>query len=267
VGFESANKPRKVVKSPDYDNDQSVQGNGLRFVQFMMQAKLIEQRGRICNAFWAVLVVVLVLTGLSFGQNNGSIHGTVLDDGGTPVKGATVYAHPLDRVLASIIPQVISDENGSYKISKLGYGKYSVSAAKPDEGYPALDFALYTGFHARLTVATLSAEHQSASVVLHLGKKAGILKGTVANAVTGKPLNANVEFRWVSEPQNFLSGSGLANAQFKILVPSDVAVTMVVSLEGYENWSYLTPESPAMNAVFLRPGEEMILDIRLQPKQ
>ena len=233
----------------------------------MMQVKLIEQRGRICTAFWAVLVAVLVLTGLSFGQGNGSIQGTVLGDSGTPVKGATVYAHPLDRVLASIIPQVISDENGSYKISKLDYGRYSVSAAKTDEGYPDVAYPFYTGFHARLTVVKLSAQHQSASIVLHLRKKAGILKGTVADAVTGKPLNASVEFRWVSEPQNFLSGSGLANAQFRILVPSDVAVTMVVSLEGYENWSYLTAESSVRNAVFLRPGQEMALDIRLQPKQ
>jgi len=80
-------------------------------------------------------------------------------------------------------------------------------------------------------------------------------------------LNANVEFRWVSEPQNFLSGSGLANAQFRILVPSDVAVTMVVSLAGYENWSYATDTGPVKNAVLLVPGEELNLDIRLQPKQ
>ena len=233
----------------------------------IMQARLVEQSGRTCNAYWAALAVVSVLTSLSFGQGNGSIHGTVLDEGGTPVKGATVYAHPLDRPSASIVPQVISGEDGSYSISKLDCGRYSLSAAKTDEGYPDVAYPFYTGFGARLTVVKLTAQHQSSRVVLHLRKKAGILKGTVADAVTGKPLNANVEFRWVSEPRNFLSGSGLTNAQFKILVPSDVAVTMVVSLGGYENWSYLTAEGSMRNAVFLRPGEEMILDIRLQPKR
>lgn len=113
-------------------------------------------------------------------------------------------------------------------------GRYSLSAAKPDEGYPEPNSAFYTGFHAKLVVIKLSFQHQSASVALRLGKKAGILKGTVADAVTGRPVNANVEFRWVSEPQNFLSGSGLANAQFRISVPSDVPITMVVSLAGYE---------------------------------
>jgi hypothetical protein len=213
------------------------------------------------------LIGVLVVASLSFGQDNGSVHGTVVDDGGTPVKGATVYAQPLDRPMAGIIPHNISDESGSYSISKLDFGRYSVWAAKPDEGYPELNFAFYTGFHAKLPVIKFSAQHQSATVVLHLGKEAGILKGTVADAVTGKPLNANVEFRWVSEPQNFLSGSGLANAQFRILVPSDAAVTMVVSLAGYENWSYITDKGSVSNAVLLLPGEELNLDIRLQPKQ
>jgi hypothetical protein len=218
---------------------------------------------RLTTAF----IGVLVAASLSFGQDNGSVHGTVEDESGIPVKGATVYANPLDRPMAGTIPQDISDENGSFSISKLDYGRYSVSAAKPDEGYPELNFAFYTGFHAKLSVIRLSAQHKSATVALHLGKKAGILKGTVADAITGKPLNANVEFRWVSEPQNFLSGSGLANAQFRILVPSDVAVTMVVSLAGYENWSYTTDTGPVKNAILLVPGEELNLDIRLQPKQ
>jgi len=243
-----------------------MQADGLRFVQSVMREKLIEQRGTPCNAFCAVLVV-LALSRLPYGQGDGSIRGTVLDDSLAPVQGASVCTQPLDRPVASPLRCDLSDDGGAYVISKLHYGKYSVSVAKPDEGYPQSDMTFYIGFHARLTVAKLSAQHQSASIVLHLGKKAGILKGTVADAVTGRPLNANVEFRWVSEPQNFLSGSGLANAEFKILVPSDVAVTMVVSLEGYENWSYKAADGSMRNAVLLRPSEEMILDIRLQPKQ
>lgn len=219
------------------------------------------------DRFTIALIGFLVVASLSFGQDNGSVYGTVVDDSGTPVKGATVYAQPLDRPMAGIIPHDISDRNGSFTISKLDYGRYSVSAAKPDEGYPELYFAFYTGFHAKLLVIKLSAQHQSASVALHLGKKAGILKGTVADAVTGKPVNANVEFRWVSEPQNFLRGSGLANAQFRILVPSDVAITMVVSVAGYENWSYKADKGFVKNAVLLLPGEELNLDVRLQPKQ
>jgi hypothetical protein len=213
------------------------------------------------------LIGVLIVASLSFGQDNGSVNGTVVDGSGTTVKGATVYAQPMDRPMASVVPQATTDRNGAFTISKLDYGRYSLSAAKPDEGYPELDFAFYTGFHAKLVVIELSVQHRSARVALRLGKKAGILKGTVADAVTGRPLNADVEFRWVSEPQNFLSGSGLANAQFRILVPSDVPITMVVSLDGYENWSYKSDKGSAKDAVLLLPGQDLNLDIRLQPKQ
>jgi hypothetical protein len=89
----------------------------------------------------------------------------------------------------------------------------------------------------------------------------------VANAVTGKRLNANVKFRWVSDPKRSISGSGLTNAQFRILVPSDVAVTMVVSLEGYKDWTFSLGKGDTRNAILLRPGEELNLDIRLWPKR
>jgi hypothetical protein len=213
------------------------------------------------------LIPVLFWTSLSSAQDYGSIAGTVVDESGKSVQGAFVYAHPMDRPMSDIIPHATTDGNGSFSISMLDYERYSVSAAKPAEGYPELYLAFYAGLRANLTVVRLSAKHQFANVVLRLGNKAGILKGTVADAVTGKPLNANVEFRWALEPQNFLSGSGLTNAEFRILVPSNHPVTMVVSQEGYENWTYLTDKRPMKNAILLRPGEELHLDIRLWPKR
>jgi hypothetical protein len=115
------------------------------------------------NAFWAVVAVVSALTGVSLGQGNGSIHGIVLDDIGKSVKDATVYATPLDRPLASVIPCDISDEGGAYSISTLDYGRYSVSVAKPDEGYPESDMTFYAGFHARLNVVGDTERHRCRS--------------------------------------------------------------------------------------------------------
>jgi Carboxypeptidase regulatory-like domain len=220
---------------------------------------------RTVGHFTVSLIGVLFWTNLSSAQDYGSISGTVVDESGKSVQGASVYAHPMDRPMASIIPHATTDGSGSFTISMLDYGRYSVSAAKPDEGYPELYLAFYAGLRASLPVVRLSAKHQFASVALTLGSKAGILTGTVADAVTGKPLNANVEFRWALEPRNFLRGSGLTNAEFRILVPSNHPVTMVVSLESYENWRYQTDKSPLKNAILLRPGEELHLDIRLWP--
>jgi carboxypeptidase family protein len=194
---------------------------------------------------FGLLIGVLFLSVLSPAQDNGRISGTVADDTGTPVRNATVYAHPMDRPLYGVIPHAISDDTGAYIISKLEYGRYSVSAAKPEDDYPELYLTFYVGLHAKLQIARLSPEHLSARINLRLGKKAGVLVGTVTDAITGEPLNANVEFRRVNEAKNFLSGSGLTNAKFRILVPSDVPITMQVSLDGYENWKYTSASEEA----------------------
>jgi hypothetical protein len=73
-----------------------------------------------------------------------------------------------------------------------------------------------------------------------------------------------VEFRWVSDPDNFLRGSGLTNAQFRILVPSDTALKMVVSLDGYQDWVYGVDGGTGGKALFLHPGQQEILAIRLK---
>jgi hypothetical protein len=164
-------------------------------------------------------------------------------------------------------PYDTSDANGTFAISKLEYGSYSVTAKKPEEDYPDLSWPFYAGFKAKLTIVKLSAQHQTARVALHLGEKAGILKGTVSDAVTGKPLNANVEFRRVQELGNFLSASGLTTAEFRILIPSNVAITMLVSLDGYEDWAYTNDREPTSHSIRLLPEEVMYLDIRLRPRR
>jgi hypothetical protein len=218
------------------------------------------------NRFRLTLMSVLALSSLAFSQE-GSIVGTVVDEDGNFVAGATAYASSVSRLHQGVTPYASTDVNGQFVISKLDFGKYSVWAAKPIEDYPELYLAFYTGFAAKFPVITVSAHHRSATIVLRLGKKAGILRGTVTDAVTDRPLNANVEFRWLLEPKNFMSGSGLTNAQFRILIPSDTLITMVVSLDGYENWRYESADESRKNAILLRPQEEMQLDIRLTPKQ
>jgi hypothetical protein len=196
---------------------------------------------RITSRTALVLTAVVLSTCLSLAENYGFIEGTVVNESGSPVADARVYAYPMDHPMAAIVPQATTDESGTFRITTLDYGRYVVSAAKPDDGYPALLLTLYTGFRDNLPRIRLPAKQRSARVSLRLGSKTGILVGTVADAVTGKPLNANVEFRWALEPRNFLSGSGLTNAEFRIPIPSNHPVTMVVSLEGYENWGNTSP--------------------------
>jgi hypothetical protein len=119
------------------------------------------------------------------------------------VKGATVYAIPLGRIMAAVVHQSTSDESGSFIVANFDHGRYFVSVAKPDEGYPPLTCPFHTGPHARLTVLRLSAEHRSSSIILHLGKMAGILTGTVTDAAT---LGGAWEDRAEVRPLLMLSG-------------------------------------------------------------
>lgn len=216
--------------------------------------------GRILIATW-----VLSAAATSFGQVYASIRAKVLDEKDEPVRGAIVEAMPTGGI-SGAIPWCKSDESGSCAISPGNLGSFTVTASKEEDGYPKQTMYFYAAVNSKPEIVILSHEQPAQSTLVHLGKKGGILIGTVADAKTGKPLNANAEFRWVSDPRIFLSGSGLTNARFRILVPPDVAVTMVVSLDGYENWSYSLGRGELRNAILLRPGEELALDLRLRPK-
>jgi hypothetical protein len=194
---------------------------------------------------------------------SGRIEGTVLYKSGEPVKDATVEAHPLDRGLAGIIPHADTDEFGHFQITRLWLGKFAVTAKKETEGYPNRN-----GFYrdGKIDPTTLSPSHLSATVTIILGPKAGILIGTVKDAVTGAPLDPCVDFHRVSNPNIFLSGGGLVNAQYRVLVPADREVIMKIWNEGYLPWYYPgTTKKSEAKPLCLRAGEEKTLDIQLQP--
>src|SRR5437879_2084936 len=83
-------------------------------------------------------------------QNTGSIEGTVINEAGEPVKGATAFAHPMDRPMVGIVPQAVTDETGHFVIRNLQWGKWSVSGAKENEKYPNLNMAFYDGMRKRI---------------------------------------------------------------------------------------------------------------------
>jgi hypothetical protein len=203
--------------------------------------------------------------GPGFEQTRGTIRATVIDEIGNIVAGATLCAQP-QAPTAMMIPQCTTDAKGSCTLSHLNLEKYFVFAGKSEDGYPEFAYSFFVPRGTKPMEAMLSEDHPLDEVIVHIGPKAGILTGTVADAATGKPLNANVEFRWISDPVNFLSGGGLTKASFRVLVPSDVALKMIVSLDGYENWVYGEEGGKRGKPLLLHPGQEEKLDIRLRPK-
>jgi hypothetical protein len=194
---------------------------------------------------------------------------TVVDAVGNPVSHSKVTADPIDTrgvVLGMAIPQCITDAAGRCTLSNLEPWTYRVSASKVEDGYPETLYYFFNSPENPRTTVTFSVDHTEEDLVLPIGKKGGLLRGTVTDAKTGKGINANVSFCWVSNPGSFISGSGLTNAQFRIVVPSGIAFTMVVSQDGYRPWTYTSAGGRTPNAIELGPGEELVLDIRLQPE-
>jgi hypothetical protein len=196
----------------------------------------------------------------------GSIDGTVLYEDGRPTKGATVYASPLGRPIIGIIPHADTDETGYFRIAipSSWFGKFAVAAKKEDEDYPDMSTQFYSD--GKFETITLTSGHPTQTVAIHLGPKAGVLVGTVAEALSNTPLSPCVEFRRASEPNNFLSASGLVKPQYKLLIPPDTDILVKISLDGYKTWYYPgTIDHAAATPVRLGPGEIKTLDIRLEP--
>ena len=197
-------------------------------------------------------------------EGPGLIEGNVIYEDGRPAQSATVSAFPLDRGLAAKVPSADTDELGHFQINHLWLGKFDVTAKKEDEGYPNTSSAFYGD--GKVEAVTLMPDHPSATVTIRLGPKAGILRGTVTDAVTGAPLSPCADFRWASEPKYSVTGTGLLNAEYRVLVPSNRDVMMKVWHEGYEPWYYPgTADKLQRTSIRLKPGEEETLDIRLQP--
>lgn len=102
------------------------------------------------NAF-VLGVAALVSFGLgttsSAEQQYGTISGTVLDRQGAALAHAKVtadYVCITPCVKSMSLDQTESDDQGRYEFKRLQFGRYSVSAEKPEENYPPLYLAFYS---------------------------------------------------------------------------------------------------------------------------
>jgi hypothetical protein len=193
----------------------------------------------------------------------GAIEGVVTYEDGTPVRGATAYASPIDRGMAGIVPSSATDENGHFVIQSLWLGKFQVSAKKEEEGYPELTYAFNVGMTKDVA---LTETNPTASVSLRLGPKAGIVTGAITDAATGNLLYPCAELKWKAKPKFSVKGTGFVSDEYRVLIPPDTDILLKVWVDGYQTWFYpgVTDERFA-TAIRLQPGEELKLDIRMEP--
>src|SRR6266436_7302763 len=207
-----------------------------------------------------LLAISFVIPAQRAEVGEGVIQGVVLGEGSRPVRGAKVHAELKDIPMAKAIRYVETDENGFFLIDQLEFGTYYVAAKKEEEGYGDSGFSFFND--QPVPTAQISAQHRIADVVINLGPKAGMLTGTISDAVTGKPIPAGFWLVQVKDRNKWMGTSAAPN--FRVLIPSSKEMEVKVSAPGYEDWVYLDPAIPSQ-VLRMYPGSEIHLDIQLKP--
>jgi hypothetical protein len=215
------------------------------------------QRLRALSLF---LVVPFFTSGRSTEIGEGVIQGVVLDDVGNPLPGAKVHAELKGAPMMKMIRFVESDQNGFFVIDRLEFGTYYVEAMKEEDGYGGMFWSFFND--KPLPTVQISAQARIADVVVSLGPKAGVLTGTIRDAVTGKPIQAGFDLKQVKDPNKWMGTSAAAN--FRVLIPSSKEIEVKVSAPGYDTWAYPGPNL-APQPLRMEPGSEAHLDILLNP--
>jgi hypothetical protein len=212
----------------------------------------------------AILSVALALISYSAGQLAGSIRGMVVDEKNVPIPAAQVRVDPLDsRPRADVVLLVETDGSGHFSVNNLQLQSYKIFAMKEPSGYPNTAFGFYSNNF--FPIVTLSASVPTADITLKLGPPDGVISGSVTDAVTGAPVPTGFLLRRISDPDNWISMSQKAN--YRVLVPPSVEVSVEVSAPGYKTWYYGESSDPMKrNPIRLESREEMKLDIQLQPE-
>jgi hypothetical protein len=203
-------------------------------------------------------------------QLDGTISGTVLDQYGQPFKGVQVCTYMIgapngSKEARGDCPAATTDEGGQFRIDRVAMGTFGVEAIKAEDGYVA-----FAGTSVK-RVVSLTPDQRSATVVLKLGAKPGVLLPSVRDKSTRKPV-ISFMFTWqIIDPHkpnsSFSGGQAINQVNEHALVPPEKDLLLTISARGYKKWFYVDSSDPSRPAsIRLQPGEEKELIVELEPE-
>jgi hypothetical protein len=215
--------------------------------------------------FSSLVLIALLTPGLAqqplLEPDKGSIAGVVLEQTGTPLADATVFALPEQDMRRQIRTQ--TDAQGRFVLKNLPVGGAYIHAYKESAGYPYSFFAFFAmpGQEPPPKVDVRPGQ-TTTGVTIRMGVKAAALKLKITDS-TGAPLTASAAFERpdMGRPGNYSTG---LEAEQVLLVPP-VPFRMTVRRDGYADWRYIGSDwREPVGLVSLRPGETRELAIVLQ---
>ena len=172
-----------------------------------------------------------------------SVEGTVLDQRGDPVEGATVYAESVSRPLHGRRATSTTDSQGHYLLANVWPDQKPVTiyAYKFAEFYGDPTICCYRSPSALFPQLMLKPGESVHSVVVRLGEKAAVIKVKILDAKTHEPLQSPLVFVCTSSNPNDCNGRSVAS-QDEVFVPPG-SVSLSVQSPKYTEWKYSNPSA------------------------
>lgn len=203
------------------------------------------------------LLVLIVVSGTLIAQTptkhlSGEIRGTVIDQTGSPVSSATVYAVPQGLVLNDVTPRSVKTNRSGRFDFRGGFElrSYKLYSRKDADAYLNPLDAFYGDGDSAVEVA-LSPKHPSSTVTVKLGKQAAVISGKVFDVESGTLLKAYVGL--MDEEGN--GHSVVVDGDYNLVVPSEKNVRLMVTVIGTRR--LVIPVS----SLWLEPGQRVFMDI------
>ncbi len=208
------------------------------------------------------LSLIFVSNALCKGQ--GVVSGQVFADDGKPADKVEVGAHILNGKIDMLVDKfAYSDIEGHFLINGLDFGKYQLTAEKPDD-YPMFPKCFYDALYqsAKRQTVIVSKENPVAEVEIHLPPKAGKVTGVISSQAGTVIYDGELRLRVTLRGNTNCWLEATIPQTYSLLIPSNVDFDLTIRSTQFDDWSY--KESFNGAALHVEPREKIVVNMKLR---
>ena len=210
------------------------------------------------------LAILIVVGGSLFAYSqtevhlNGEIRGSVTEQNGNPISGATVYAVPQGLTLNDITPRLVkTDRNGEFDFhGGFELQEYKLYSRKDEDAYFDPFDGFYANSKAQAPAVDLTQDHPSATVTVTMGERAGVVVGRVIDADTGAVLKSRLYF-YDGQGHGHRFDSGV-DGKYRAILPPGKDISLMVTVLFQSSERTQIPVAPRLR---LEQGQFIYMDI------